>query len=183
MSNFVNVLIPTPLVPRQQSGIPPLLLENQFFAQGIEHKFFNHLIMFIASFSQTSSDKFTANRHGEPPMIGTVAAGKYHNSIIDGTVFAQRGLIEGQLYLAHNVVATNPETKEILKDKEGNTLYNVEIISKVSPVELIQSMKELGKPFRLGPVVDSTPEDKTLSNVLTNGEPVKSGITNENEDI
>lgn len=104
--------------------------------------------MFVAKFNLTSGLPFIADRNGNYPAIGTVVAGKYHSSIINGTIFEREELITNTLYLCQNTIATDSD-RLVITDSNGNDLYNVEIISKVSILELMGVQKELGAPFKL----------------------------------
>lgn len=91
--------------------------------------------MFIAKFNTTLSDKFKANKHGVPPLIGTVLAGTATATIIDGTIFENAKNIEGQLYLCENGVRTY----------EGKEYPTVDIVMPInSALEFISLRKEIG---------------------------------------
>lgn len=98
--------------------------------------------MFIASFTTVNSTKFKPNRHGVYPVIGSVQAGVATASLMDGTMFQRNGYTVGTLYLCKNVI-----------DPEYPDSPRVEIISSVSPLELIASMATLG-PGRLERMVE-----------------------------
>lgn len=96
--------------------------------------------MFIAKFEtvNNSTNKFKADRHGVLPLIGTVIAGHARGTIMNGTMFADRGYEQNKLYACQNVTVTD--------DKSGETYINTEIIGEVSIVEFVQLKKELGEP-------------------------------------
>lgn len=90
--------------------------------------------MFVAKFNQVNSEKFTPNKHGQMPYIGTVLAGIATASIIDAAIFENGVNIPGQLYLCDNGT-------RMYEDKEYST---VEIIAPVSAMEFVQLRKEFG---------------------------------------
>lgn len=98
--------------------------------------------MFIAKFNQVSADseKFTADRNGNLPYIGTILAGRAKGSLINGTIFEREGLKVQKLYLCQNESEeyTNPDTGEITNQTR------VVVLSEVTPIEFIQLKKELG---------------------------------------
>ena len=96
--------------------------------------------LFIATFAQVDSDKFTADRHEVMPYIGTVRAGTAKGSLVNGTIFEMNDYKEGQTYLCQNGTWV---------DNEGQSWVTTEIITEVSTIEFIQASKELGKPVNL----------------------------------
>jgi hypothetical protein len=102
--------------------------------------------MFIASFNQTNSDKFTSDKNGEMPFIGNVQAGVAKATLINGSVFKRNGYKAGQLYLCKNE----------LQEYEGRLIPTTEIISEVSPLDLIQAQQTLGPGKLVVTVVPAT---------------------------
>lgn len=94
--------------------------------------------MYVATFKQTSGSPFVADKNGNFPFIGTIAAGKSKGSIINGTIFEREGLSTGKLYLCENSVDPNyPDNVQ------------TEVLSVVSPLELVLMRKELGEAINL----------------------------------
>ncbi len=93
--------------------------------------------MFIATFQQVNSDKFTADKNGEMPFIGKLVAGPAKATLINGTVFKTQNYIPNRLYACQNVTVT-------LED--GRTVQNVDIIAEVSVVDLPALMVTCGAP-------------------------------------
>lgn len=108
--------------------------------------------MFIATFSQTSSEKFTrSTQTGELPFIGTLVAGKAHGTIINHDIFVANQCVPNQMYLCTETPAT----------KEGyEHLFNIVVLQPVTAVEAVTLLPTLGKPVRIGatekPVNEST---------------------------
>lgn len=109
--------------------------------------------MFVAKFNQVSadSDKFTADKNGNMPFIGTILAGKAKGSLINGTIFERDGLKTQKMYLCQNEIEeyTNPDTGEVTNQ------IRVVVLSEISPIEFIQVKKELG----VGKLVVSSVEE------------------------
>jgi hypothetical protein len=93
--------------------------------------------MFIAKFQlvNNKNDKFTADKNGNLPFIGTVLAGTSKGSIINGTMFEQQGLKENVLYACENSV-----------DPEYPDNVRTEIVSEVSLLEYSKLRTQLGNP-------------------------------------
>ena len=96
--------------------------------------------MFLAKFQQVNSDKFTADKNGMMPYIGTVLAGKATGTIINGTIFEREGLESNQLYACENVKVT------LERDGVETEVVNVQIIAKVSILDYVTLQKSLGAP-------------------------------------
>lgn len=111
--------------------------------------------MFIATFvqPQPQSGKFTADKNGNLPYIGQVQAGKYRSSIVNGTMFQRDNRKVGTMYLCKNVPASIDG--EPLTDSNGNQLWNTEIISEVTVLDLINSASALGPAFRITEQVET----------------------------
>ena len=106
--------------------------------------------MFVASFQQVDSPKFTGDRHGEMPFIGKLICGKTKSSLINGTVFKKQNYIPNKLYACQTVEVT-------LED--GRVVNNVEIIDTVSVIDLPALISALGAPKLLATVVaEEAPE-------------------------
>lgn len=95
--------------------------------------------MFIAKFQQVdnSTDKFSADKNGNLPFIGTVLAGTSKGSIINGTMFKRDGLLPNKLYLCEN--------SDFVADN-GEVYQNTEVISEVSLLEYPELRTKLGAP-------------------------------------
>lgn len=110
--------------------------------------------MFVAKFNQVNADseKFTADKNGAMPYIGTILAGKAKGSLINGTIFEREDLKTQKMYLCQNEHEdyTNPDTGEITNQ------IRVVVLSEISPIEFIQVKKELG----IGKLIVSTIEDE-----------------------
>ena len=104
--------------------------------------------MFVAKFNSTSGAPFAPDKNGNYPFIGSVICGKYHGSIINGSIFEREELAIQQLYLCQNTLATDSDGL-VITDSGDNQIYNTEVISKVTIPELIGVQKELGPPFRI----------------------------------
>ena len=123
--------------------------------------------MFIAKFSSTSGSPFTPDKNGNYPFIGTVVSGKYYGSIINGSVFQREELATQQLYLCQNTLAIDSDGV-VITDSDDREVYNVEVISKVSVLELVQMQAALGAPFRLtAKVVAPEPDATTTTDATT----------------
>ena len=95
--------------------------------------------MFIATFAQVNSNKFTADKNGEMPFIGKLIAGKSSATLINGSVFKHSNYEPNKLYACQNVTAD-----VTLADGSVKTVTNCEIICTVSVTELPALVKELG---------------------------------------
>lgn len=95
--------------------------------------------MFIVKFNQTTGAPFKADKNGNFPLIGTLLAGKSRNSIINGTIAERENVQAGKLYLCQNTES----------EYEGTTQVNLEVISEVSPIELVGMIKQLGNPVQV----------------------------------
>lgn len=102
--------------------------------------------MFVAKFQQTSGTPFKADKNGNFPYIGTIAAGKATGSIINGTIFEREGLEANALYLCENSV--DPEYPENVQTT---------VLSKVSALELVQMRKELGAAVNVQTLATAAP--------------------------
>lgn len=91
--------------------------------------------MFLAKFSQVTSEKFTADKNGQKPFIGTVLAGTANGTIINGTIFAREGLQPNKLYACENFV-----------DPEYPSNQQVQVVSEVSVLEYSALRAMLGAP-------------------------------------
>ena len=90
--------------------------------------------MFVAKFTQVSSDKFETDKNGNFPFIGEIMCGTATASLYNGTMFMRDGWIPNKLYACENV-------SEIY---EGKKQTNVQIISEISIIEFMTLRKELG---------------------------------------
>ena len=90
--------------------------------------------MFLATFQQTTSDKFKSDKNSNKPFIGKVLAGTAQGTIINGTMFQRDGLLSNKAYLCQNVHSVY----------EGKDVVSTEVISEVSLLELTPLMTQLG---------------------------------------
>lgn len=116
--------------------------------------------MFVAKFNQVSSDseKFTADKNGNMPFIGTILAGKAKGSLINGSIFEREGLKTQKMYLCQNEndEYTNPDTGEITNQ------IRVVVLSEISPIEFIQVKKELGTGKLVVSTIDEEVEEAEI---------------------
>ena len=91
--------------------------------------------MFLAKFTQVSSDKFVADKNGQMPFIGTVLAGTARGTIINGTMFVREGLIPNKVYACDNF--TDPNYPDNVQ---------VQVVSEVSLLEYNSLRAQLGAP-------------------------------------
>ncbi len=89
--------------------------------------------MFVAKFTKTSDEKFTADKNGNYPFIGTIVAGIAKGSIINGTLFQREGLETNQLYLCENSI-----------DEKYPDNVQTTVVAKVSVLEFMALRSELG---------------------------------------
>lgn len=90
--------------------------------------------MFIATFQQTTSDRFKSDKNSNKPFIGKVLAGTAQGTIINGTMFQRDGLLQNKAYLCQNVHSVY----------EGKDVVSTEVVSEVSLLELSPLMTQLG---------------------------------------
>lgn len=107
--------------------------------------------MFVAKFTQTSGDKFTADKNGQMPFIGEVLAGSARGTLINGTMFQRDGLVPNKMYFCDNVEEEYNGTKQV------RTI----ILSEVSPLDYVGLRVQLGAPkLQIGePVADPAAQD------------------------
>jgi hypothetical protein len=91
--------------------------------------------MFIAKFTQTTGNPFTADKNGQMPFIGNVLAGNARGTLMNGTIFNRTGLQANKLYLCDNSV-----------DPDYPDNVRVDIICEVSPMEFMDMRAKLGSP-------------------------------------
>jgi len=91
--------------------------------------------MFVAKFTPTTGEPFTADKNGNMPFIGEVLAGKSKGTLINGTMFQRQGLKEQKLYACENVV----------EDYEGTPQVRVQILGEISMVEYLELRTVLGQ--------------------------------------
>lgn len=106
--------------------------------------------MFVAKFSQTQGEPFTADKNGNFPFIGEILAGTATGSIINGTMFARNGLVSNKLYACENFV-----------DPDYPQNQQVRVISEVSVIEYMQlrTMLGAGKRVDVTDVVEEVEEE------------------------
>jgi len=97
---------------------------------------------FVAIFNTVNNKngKFTEDKNGNVPFIGTIVAGTAHTSLINGTVFKERNLIEGKAYWCTEEKVVLTDTKDGI-DKE---VWNINVVGTVTPVEAMEMAKVLG---------------------------------------
>lgn len=97
--------------------------------------------MFIASFSQVNSAKFTPNQHGQMPYIGDVKAGVATATLIDATIFENGKYLPNTLYLCENNV-------RVAKGRDGidREYAGVSIIGVITTLEYVSLRAQLGAP-------------------------------------
>lgn len=107
---------------------------------------------FVAIFNEVNNKngKFTKDGNQNLPYIGIIVAGTAHTSLINGTVFKERNLIEGESYWC-------TEEKVSITTKEGIDMevWNIRPLKPVSMIEAMQAEKALG----LGKLVIDTPKE------------------------
>lgn len=90
--------------------------------------------MFVAKFSATTGDPFSADKNGNMPFIGEVLAGKAKGTLINGTMFHRAGLQPNKLYACENIT----------EEYEGKAQIRVQVIAEVSIIEYPQLRTHLG---------------------------------------
>ena len=101
--------------------------------------------VFVARFDVVNNKnaKFETDKNGNLPFIGTLLGGKAHSLIINGSVFKEQKLIPNKAYLCQNV--ERPYTDE--STGETKVGVDVQILSVLSPLEMIEALKEVGAPI------------------------------------
>ena len=101
--------------------------------------------VFVARFDVVNNKnaKFEEDKNSNLPFIGTLLGGKAHSLIINGSVFKEQKLIPNKAYLCQNVERpyVDPVTQE---SKIG---IDVQILTVLSPLELVDALKEVGAPI------------------------------------
>ena len=101
--------------------------------------------VFVARFDVVNNKnaKFEEDKNSNLPFIGTLLGGKAHSLIINGSVFKEQKLIPNKAYLCQNVERpyVDPVTQE---SKVG---IDVQILTVLSPLELVDALKEVGAPI------------------------------------
>ena len=101
--------------------------------------------VFVARFDVVNNKnaKFEEDKNSNLPFIGTLLGGKAHSLIINGSVFKEQKLIPNKAYLCQNVERpyVDPVTQE---SKIG---VDVQILTVLSPLELVDALKEVGAPI------------------------------------
>lgn len=112
--------------------------------------------MFIASFTEANSiDKITGkeifprDKNQNHSFIGQVSAGTAYGTLINGTLWKRGGYKANQLYLCKNVT----------RIFEGKPQITTEIISEISPLDLINAKATLGE----GRLIKASKTEKTES--------------------
>ena len=101
--------------------------------------------VFVARFDVVNNKnaKFEEDKNSNLPFIGTFLGGKAHSLIINGSVFKEQKLIPNKAYLCQNV--ERPYTDE--STGETKVGVDVQILSVLSPLEMIEALKEVGAPI------------------------------------
>ena len=101
--------------------------------------------VFVARFDVVNNKnaKFEEDKNSNLPFIGTLLGGKAHSLIINGSVFKEQKLIPNKAYLCQNV--ERPYTDE--STGETKVGVDVQILSVLSPLEMIEALKEVGAPI------------------------------------
>ena len=101
--------------------------------------------VFVARFDVVNNKnaKFEEDKNSNLPFIGTLLGGKAHSLIINGSVFKEQKLIPNKAYLCQNV--ERPYTDE--STGETKVGVDVQILSVLSPLEMIEALKEVGVPI------------------------------------
>ena len=101
--------------------------------------------VFVARFEVVNNKnaKFEEDKNSNLPFIGTLLGGKAHSLIINGSVFKEQKLIPNKAYLCQNV--ERPYTDE--STGETKVGVDVQILSVLSPLEMIEALKEVGAPI------------------------------------
>ena len=113
--------------------------------------------IFVARFDvvNNKNNKFEEDRQSNLPFIGTLLGGKAQSLIINGSVFKEQKLVPNKAYLCQNV--ERPYVDESTQEKRIG--IDVQIITVLSPLELIEALKEVGAP------VDMTVKSTTNAGV------------------
>ena len=110
--------------------------------------------VFVARFDVVNNKnaKFEEDKNSNLPFIGTLLGGKAHSLIINGSVFKEQKLIPNKAYLCQNVERTyvDPVTQE---SKVG---IDVQILTVLSPLELVDALKEVGAPVDMSVKAEAT---------------------------
>lgn len=112
--------------------------------------------VFVARFDVVNNKnaKFEEDKNSNLPFIGTLLGGKAHSLIINGSVFKEQKLIPNKAYLCQNVERpyVDPVTQE---SKVG---IDVQILTVLSPLELVDALKEVGAPVDMSVKAEATVE-------------------------
>ena len=120
--------------------------------------------VFVARFDVVNNKnaKFEEDKNSNLPFIGTLLGGKAHSLIINGSVFKEQKLIPNKAYLCQNVERpyVDPVTQE---SKVG---VDVQILTVLSPLELVDALKEVGAPIdmsvKTGVAVEETIDQESV---------------------
>ena len=120
--------------------------------------------VFVARFDVVNNKnaKFEEDKNSNLPFIGTLLGGKAHSLIINGSVFKEQKLIPNKAYLCQNVERpyVDPVTQE---SKIG---VDVQILTLLSPLELVDALKEVGPPIdrsvKTGVAVEETVDQESV---------------------
>ena len=101
--------------------------------------------VFVARFDVVNNKnaKFEEDKNSNLPFIGTLLGGKAHSLIINGSVFKEQKLIPNKAYLCQNVERPYVD----LVTQESKVGVDVQILTVLSPLELVDALKEVGAPI------------------------------------
>ena len=116
--------------------------------------------IFVASFDVVNNKnaKFEEDKNSNLPFIGTLLGGKARSLIINGSVFKEQKRIPNKAYLCQNVERHYVDEST----QEKRVGIDVQIMTVLSPIELIEALKEVGAP------VDLTVKSTTSAGVEEN---------------
>lgn len=106
----------------------------------VQFKYGRANIMFLAKFSQVTSDKFTADKNGEMPFIGELKGGVAKATLFNGTMFKREKFKPGKMYACQNIRVTI-DTEDGPKE-----VWNVDILDEVPVLDLKDMLDQVGKP-------------------------------------
>lgn len=113
--------------------------------------------VFVARFDVVNNKnaKFVEDKNSNLPFIGTLLGGKARSLIINGSVFKEQKLIPNKAYLCQNVERpyVDPVTQE---SKVG---IDVQILTVLSPLELVNALKEVGAPIDMSVKTEAAVEE------------------------
>lgn len=108
---------------------------------------------FVAIFNKVNNKngKFTEDKNDNLPLIGTIVAGRAHTSLINGSIFKERNLIEGSPYWC-----TEEKVTVTTKDGIDKEVWNINVIGNVTPLQAMEMEKVLGAGKLIVETVDAS---------------------------